>query len=139
MINPFWVVLQTATGRLMKSSAKLDTTALLFLVDGWWKQKQTLLDYLADGTVADPGGDAAVLVHNPSTLLTVAIRDRFGIHSIYYAKDAGHLHVSSSISGLKQSGFRLRPDPIKNCILSPATTGISHFLKTLLFSLEYSA
>lgn len=116
MINPFWVVLQTATGRLMKSSAKLDTTALLFLVDGWWKQKQTLLDYLADGTVADPGGDAAVLVHNPSTLLTVAIRDRFGIHSIYYAKDAGHLHVSSSISGLKQSGFRLRPDPIKNCI-----------------------
>ncbi len=116
MINPFWVVLETATGRLIKSSAKLDTTALLLLVDGWWEQKQTLLDQLADGTVADPGGDAAVLVHNPTTSFTVAIRDCFGIHSIYYATDAGNLHVSSSISGLKQSGFRLRPDPVKNCI-----------------------
>lgn len=116
MINPFWVVLHSATGRMLNCSAVLDTTKPILLVDGWLEDNTNLFDKLTRGVLTDPSGDAAVLAHNPQTFFTLALRDRFGVHSIYYAKDAENLHISSSISGLKHSGLRLRPDQAKNCI-----------------------
>lgn len=116
IIDPFWVVLNGATGRILKSSTSTVSNAPLILVDGWVANKAILQDRLVDGVLSDPGGDAAVLMHNPIKSVTLALRDRFGIHPLYYAKDAENVHIASSISGLRKSGLRLQPDPIKNCI-----------------------
>lgn len=112
---PFWVVVNTSTGKVSSASSNSDFADELVLADGWISNKAAL-GALVAGAPTDPGGDAAVLAHNPAKQTTLALRDIFGIHPLYYVEDRGLIHIASSISALRKSGLRLVPDPVKNWI-----------------------
>lgn len=114
LIAPFWAVLDQASGRLLESSGGPADVALMY-VDGWISEPLTP-GQLLQALPPDPGGDASVMAYDPRRQTAVALRDRFGIHPLYYATAGGRIHVGSSIAALRSSGVRLVPDPLKNLL-----------------------
>lgn len=115
MIEPFWAIIDEASGTAERASVQPDASEPLVLVDGWIARNESLAK-LAAGEAAELGGDAAVLAYNPLRKTTLAQRDAFGVHPVYFSRRQGRVHIASSIAGLRESGTKLAPDPVKNCL-----------------------
>jgi|TARA_B100001964_G_C14219476_1_gene594528 asparagine synthase (glutamine-hydrolysing) len=104
IINPIWVIINIKTGRLLNSNKKFTNITY----DGW-------IDTLPNKKL-EYSGDAALIKYDEKKLTTTVIRDYFGIHQVFYVIKNNKVHISTSITGLVQSGLKIKPSVKKNIL-----------------------